>query len=404
MRPEDNYGRVARLLHWLIAGLIATQYVLAQLAERAGDAEALSRQLKLLANHKSVGITVLTLALVRALWRLSNRPPALPVGMPRWQAAASQLSHSAIYVLIVAVPLTGWLMSSASAYSVSWFNLVTLPDFVAPDPALKAFFEASHEFMANLLGIVVLVHIAAALKHHFIDKDTVLARMSSLTGWLTFVLVAAGGSAYLATSTPFAERAVAATGADDPAPASADAATVATTAAATGTETEQPPLWDIDYDASEVAFTATQAGAEFSGRWGEWSADMRFDGNALAASGFDVRFDVASVDTDDAERDTTLQDAAWFDAADHPSVRFVTRSLERNGAGYSASAALVVKGEEHPVAFDFTIGNDDDGRRVLNGSARLDRLALGIGTGDWSDTATIGQYVDVDVRVVAAGD
>ena len=177
----ETYHAVARLLHWLIAGAIVLQYVLANMAD---NTDSKFRELVLLANHKSVGITILALALVRIGWRFFRRPPpALP--MANWQRIASVVSHVGLYALIILLPLTGWLMSSASNISVSWFNLFPLPDFVAPDESLSERFESVHEALARVLFLLSALHIAAAAKHTLIDKDGILRRISSPLGRAT---------------------------------------------------------------------------------------------------------------------------------------------------------------------------------------------------------------------------
>jgi len=175
--PNNHYTPVAKLLHWLVAGMIVLQFVLAKLADIASDDGSTVRELALLANHMSVGITILVLAVMRLAWRQKNQPPALPDTMPQWQVTASQLSHWSMYALLFALPITGWLMLSASANSASWFNLFQLPDLVAPNPEAKAVFEETHETLGKLLILVASLHIGAAMKHALIDKDGVLQRM-----------------------------------------------------------------------------------------------------------------------------------------------------------------------------------------------------------------------------------
>jgi len=168
-----RYGLVAQGLHWIVAGLLIVQLTLARIAD--GLPLGLEK-LAVLARHKSFGITILALAALRLAWRLFDRPPPPPT-MPRWQFIASRATHAAFYVLLFAMPLTGWLMSSASNYPVSWFGLAQLPDLVAPDPDLKHLLEEIHETLARLLIGLALLHIAAALKHQFIDRDGLLTRM-----------------------------------------------------------------------------------------------------------------------------------------------------------------------------------------------------------------------------------
>lgn len=174
---EHRYGAIAQLFHWVIVGLIVTQFIL------AFRAESLPRGMKLittLALHKSLGMTVLALAVVRLAWRWMNPVPADPLDMPKWQHVASRISHIALYALIFAIPLFGWIASSARNFSVSWFGLFTWPNLVEPSEAAFKFFQAAHAFLAWALLAVALLHIAAALKHHFIDKDNILRRMLPL--------------------------------------------------------------------------------------------------------------------------------------------------------------------------------------------------------------------------------
>lgn len=170
---DQRYGYIAQILHWAIVALLIVQVTLAKIAE--GLPLGLEK-LATLARHKSVGITILGLAVLRLAWRLFNRPPPLPP-MPRWQASAARLNHWALYALLFAMPVTGWLMSSASNYPVSWFGLAQLPDLVAPDPALKERLETVHEALARVLIALALLHVAAALKHQFVDRNGLLHRM-----------------------------------------------------------------------------------------------------------------------------------------------------------------------------------------------------------------------------------
>ncbi len=173
----QRYGGIAVALHWTIAALIVTQFVLANMAEQAQEAGSLMGQIAWLARHKSVGITILGLALVRLFWRLGNAPPALPAGMAVWQKGASVVTHWLMYGFLFALPLSGWAMSSAANFSVSWFDLVRLPDFVGPSDDLKEQLVVVHEVLAKALFVTTVLHVAAALKHHFMDRDGVLLRM-----------------------------------------------------------------------------------------------------------------------------------------------------------------------------------------------------------------------------------
>jgi cytochrome b561 len=169
-----RYGAIAQLFHWTIVALIITQFTLANKAEGLPLGPA---KIATLATHKSVGMTIFGLAVLRLIWRWFNPVPEAPASTPSWQRRAAHVSHWALYALIMITPLIGWLMSSARNFPVSWFGLITLPDFVEPDTARYEFFHSTHEVLAMSLLVIAIVHAAAALKHHFFDRDNVLRRM-----------------------------------------------------------------------------------------------------------------------------------------------------------------------------------------------------------------------------------
>ncbi|HEY8540629.1 MAG TPA: cytochrome b [Steroidobacteraceae bacterium] len=169
-----RYGLIAQLFHWSIVALIVTQFVLANKAEGLPIGPA---KIATLATHKSIGMTIFALAVLRLIWRFMNPVPELPSSTPRWQRTAAHFTHGLLYALILITPIVGWTMSSARNFPVSYFGLFTLPDFVEPNQALYEFCHELHEFLATALFVVAIVHIAAALKHHFVDKDDVLRRM-----------------------------------------------------------------------------------------------------------------------------------------------------------------------------------------------------------------------------------
>ncbi len=124
----------------------------------------------LLARHKSFGMTVLMLAILRVLWRLKNPPPALPPACPGWSASSRAQLNIALYVLLFAMPITGWMMSSAKNYSVSWFGLFTWPNLIGKSDAAYDLLHSTHEILSDVLFAVAVLHILAALKHHFCTR------------------------------------------------------------------------------------------------------------------------------------------------------------------------------------------------------------------------------------------
>jgi cytochrome b561 len=171
---ERRYGGVTQLFHWVIVGLVITQFVL---ANRAESLPLGAKKIAVFAQHKSVGMTILGLAILRFMWRRLNPVPLVPSSTPGWQRLAAHVSHVLLYLFLFLMPLSGWLMSSARNFPVSWFGFFTFPDLVQPNRALYDRFHDVHEALATGLFIVAIVHALAALKHHFIDRDNVLRRM-----------------------------------------------------------------------------------------------------------------------------------------------------------------------------------------------------------------------------------
>ena len=170
----DRYTRTAVTLHWIIALLIFAAFPLGVYMH---DLPLSPNKLRLYSWHKWTGVTIFLLALLRISWRSTHRPPPLPAAMPSWEKFAAHAIHNLLYVLILAIPLSGWLMSSAKGVQTVWFGVLPLPDLVSKDKALGDSLKAVHESFNFLLFGLVLAHVGAALKHHFIEHDDILARM-----------------------------------------------------------------------------------------------------------------------------------------------------------------------------------------------------------------------------------
>ena len=169
-----GYGPIAQLLHWGVAGLIVYQYLLAR---RAADA-TLFQQLGILATHKSIGITILALAFIRLGWNFGLGPrPGPPENEPSYRARLAFASHSLLYALIVLMPITGWVMSSAANTPVSYFGWFTLPNLIAPHSEWVDTLKALHGALFIVLATIVAAHVSAALYHQLVVQDDVLRRM-----------------------------------------------------------------------------------------------------------------------------------------------------------------------------------------------------------------------------------
>jgi cytochrome b561 len=172
---QQRYTHTAMLFHWLIAVLIIGTFTMGLVMT---DIPGLTpTKLKYFSWHKWAGVTVLALAALRLLWRLQNGPPPYPAAMPAWQQTAAHRLHALLYILIFAVPLSGYLYTLAAGVPVVYFGLFKLPVLIGPNPALKPVLQAVHFWLNMILAGAVGLHVAAALKHQFVDRDGILKRM-----------------------------------------------------------------------------------------------------------------------------------------------------------------------------------------------------------------------------------
>lgn len=171
---QDEYGFIAILLHWLMALLLIGLLILGLYMNSLPI--GLSK-LRLYGWHKEWGILALFLFVPRILWRLVNITPFLAPLLPLWEIIAARMTHWIFYLLMLTLPLTGWMMSSAAGLPVSFFGLFILPDLVSPDENLRMILQQVHLWLAYALIGFILLHTAAALKHHFINHDDILRRM-----------------------------------------------------------------------------------------------------------------------------------------------------------------------------------------------------------------------------------
>lgn len=354
-----RWGPISQLLHWVIVALIAVQAALGL----SGRLLPLGvEKLALLARHKSIGITILGLATLRLLWRWLNPTPPLPSNLKPHERFLAHFTHAALYVLLFAMPITGWIMSSARGFPVSWFNLYQLPDLVPKSATLYDAMVTAHAALAIALALTVALHIAGALKHHFVLKDDTLRRM--LPFGRTTLAVAAG-----AMLAPGVARAAG-------------------------------PAYAAVAAQSSLTYTFTQAGAENQGRFKSFT--VSFD---PAASRLDVLVDMRSFDTGDQQRNDTLGGKDFFDVAQYQQSRFTASRIEKTATGYEATGSLTLRGVTRSIAIPFTWRTAVvQGRPVgyLSGQTTLRRLDFGVGQGQWHSTDFLDDAVTVHYSLVLA--
>jgi cytochrome b561 len=172
-RNHEKWGVVAQFFHWVIALAILGNGTFGLLMDLARSP---MQKINWLALHKSIGLTVLALFLLRLAWRMFDRRPAEDPA-PRWQQWAAHAVHGLLYVLVAAIPLSGWWFNSVSGKPLQWFKLFNLPALAAKNDDIRHFAHGVHEYLFWFLLLVLVAHVGAALKHHVFDNDNTLRRM-----------------------------------------------------------------------------------------------------------------------------------------------------------------------------------------------------------------------------------
>lgn len=461
-----RYTTVAIALHWLTALAILAMIPMGWwMSEAIKDPDSQATAYRVFQLHKSIGLTILGLTVLRIGWRLTHRAPPLPEDMKGWEAFLARATQFAFYGLLLALPLTGWLYVSAGwavgvdralGVATSWFGLLPVPHLPGvPELAMEArralAFQAmgAHSLMAWGAVVLVGLHAGAALKHHFVDRDSVLRDM--LPGRRTraeevapaapvealapepsttesapaeaiaepeaatlesapkrrggagaamvagLALTAAIGAVGWTTARPAASEGPG-EAADPAEPTTARAAPEAAIVAGTA------QAWTIDREASSIQFGGTHAGAAFKGRFEDWEGRIWFDPADLAGSRAVITVRTGSARTGDATQEGSLQEAEWLDPAGVPTARFEATGFRALGGDrYEAQGTLRIKDRVVPTTLAFTF-RESAGQAVVEGTTTLDRTAFDLGlasdaAGDWVSKAIT---VTVSVRAVRA--
>lgn len=413
----NRYSPVAIVLHWAIAALLAFQL---SLGWRLEDIPKGVGQFTAFQLHKSVGITILLLTVLRVAARLFARRPA-PLPAPPALKALVGLVHAGLYAVMLGGPLTGWILVSTAKVRLQTMLFSTIP---WPDLPVPASWHEPAEDIHGLLGWVLVglfvLHVAGALRHHLLRDDTI-GRMIPLRGHgaLTVaVIVALGGiagSLALAKLMPFGKAAApvaAETGdaATDTALAEAsdtaaapDAASAVPTgdaSAAADAATGKAADWTVA-KGGKLGFAVVYSGSPVQGSFAKWDAAIRFSPDDLPGSSIKVTVDLASVGSGDAQRDDMLRSDSFFGIAAHPTATFTSASIREAGKGrYRAAGTLSLNGRKQPLALDFTLDIAGDVARA-KGSTALRRTAFGVGTAEWAATDDLKDDVRIDFALTA---
>ena len=352
---SQTWGRIARGLHWLMALLIAAQLGLGWITHQL-DRSPL--KIDMMTAHKSVGITLLMLLVFRLLWRWFDLAPAYPNGSRSWEHTLSRITHAALYLLITGMILSGWIAASTSVipWKLWWF--IPWPRLTGPDKALHELAAESHEFLAWLILMLVAGHVIAALRHHYIKKNNVLKRM-----WKGMLLAA----------TLFIPM--------------------------TGIDAAGSHYWGTATASNELQFAARYENEKLEGRFRIISVRLDPGQNDRSFDFLVVRVALESADMNDAEINEALRERDWFDTGSYPEAEFRSNNIVKTGQhAFIAHGILRLKGHEQDldVPFQWTQENQ---RAVMNGYLELSRLDWGVGSGEWADTRTIADPVELQFHL-----
>lgn len=443
---SQRYSAVAIVLHWTIAAAIAFMIPLGWwMGDALEEGENLAQAIAAYQVHKSVGLTILALSLARLAWRLTHRAPPLPDAMKPWERQLAVATHWAFYALMIAMPLTGWLYVSTQwsagddrplQVPTLWFGLFEVPHLFGLNAASEGVRSAAAtglEFAHSKLawGAIVLaaLHAGAALKHHVVDRDSVLARMIPglrafgdarprtfepvragilAGGVIAFALAAFGVATLLQAPAQSAPAANAPTVAvSEPAivtPPETELAEAQTPPAQTQTAADEDPeavTWTVTPGESAIAFAGVHAGVPFRGTFSRWRADIRFHPEDLAHSRVRATIEMASASDGNALHDSTLPQVEWFDVANYPTAEFRADAFRRVAANrFEARGELRIKDRRIPLTLPFTLTISGDQAR-MEGQAQIARDAANLGQASDPGGEWVSPTIDVSVRILA---
>ena len=387
---NNTYGTITRFFHWVSAALIAT---LIAVGLFMSDMAYSPEKLEIYALHKSFGLLVLFLLIGRLVWRLISVQPQALGTHKRWETILAKIVHVFFYAALAAIPLSGWLMSSAEEFPVPFFGL-QMPDLVEKNEALFDFMKETHEILAFALLGVLALHIAGAFKHHILDRDETLIRMASTIKIIPVILLVIAGGFYLTVGYLVLKGTK----------SQSQIANISSVKSITSPQPVSQKSWTILHDQSSLTFEAQMYRTPFTGTFGNFDGTILFDPNDLQNAKADIRIDMSSVTSGNADRDSQILTADWFDIEHFPDARFQSLRFEALGDDrYIVIGTLTIRDVGLPVTLPFTLTTriNNQGREIaeMSGKIELNRLDFGIGQGEWSNDKTVATSVIVNVSL-----
>lgn len=373
-----SYTHVAKALHWVIALLIIGQFMGGWLMTHLAlgtDTEYNAYQL-----HKSFGLIVLALSLFRLWWRLTHKPPAAPASLKGWERQAASFAHFAFYVLMISIPMAGWLMVSADPYQIPTKIFFFIPVFHWPVPAgegITGLFKEVHEYMAfGAMGLLVL-HVAGAIKHELGPEEGVLHRMVPQTIWPRLMLWAGGATLAALAVLGLTSAITMGFVAEGEAAGLSDRPPPQTTETLSG---DMEGNWQLIAEASSVTLTGKAYGNEMSVTLPDIDARILLDPDGPTDdASIDATLAIGALTGGSSDAVSRLKSQNWFDVASFPVATFKSIEIRRLAEGtYEADGELTVRDATIAVMLPFSLEIDGD-RAIAQGTVTVDRTALSLG-------------------------
>ncbi|WP_299206652.1 cytochrome b/b6 domain-containing protein [uncultured Tateyamaria sp.] len=395
----DRYGSLSKTFHWLTALLILTLFPLGLVANNmayelqsmsAPADDLVARTAWLFSLHKTLGVTVFFVALLRILWALNQPKPGLLHPDRKLESLAAETVHWLLYGSLVVVPLSGWIHhAAASGFAPIWWPFGQTLPLVPKSEAVAAAMGGAHWVLTKVLGVALLLHIAGALKHHVIDKDATLRRMwfgrtdvprtspehkhaAPITAALALWALALSGGAALGVYAPHGDG------------------------IAVAELEEVQSDWQVQD--GTLAITVTQLGSEVEGQFADWTAVISFDETVENGTAGAVEVTVAIGSLALGSVTDQAMGPDFFNSADFPTATF-TADIVTVVDGYEAQGTLTIKGQSMPRTLPFGLSIDGD-TASMTGGLTLDRRSFGIGD-NMADESSLAFAVTVDVNLTA---
>ncbi|NIZ13298.1 cytochrome b/b6 domain-containing protein [Phaeobacter sp. HF9A] len=406
-RPNtfQSYGSVAKTFHWLTALLILSAFPIGYFAhelahhiqspEFDGSQDTINRATFLFSLHKTIGVAVFFTAVLRILWALSQKKPGLLHPERKLEAWAAETAHWLLYGAMVIVPLTGWIHHAATdGFAPIWWPFGQNLPLVPKSELISELFSTLHYYAMLLLGATILAHVAGALKHHVIDKDSTLLRMAPgqralpqppaqqhsalpfVSALVIWGVVIGASSWFFVASQNLAQSAP---------------------SLARQSQSAEGSGWGVQ-DGS-LGLEIVQMGSSVSGSFADWSANINFEEPSAPGPAGDVTVTIAIPSLQLGTVSDQAMGADYFDAASYPTAVFAADLVQIEADQYEARGTLTIRDQTVPTTLPFTLELDGDTAK-MNGRVTVNRMDFNVGAAT-KDESTLGYSVDIAVQLTA---